>query len=208
MKNNHNEGNEPKVESQGKENNILNKTQESGHVNKNIDAAKSDKKTEIGDLNKKVETPAPHDSHPIRDYNETQEKKAHDKGIETFTTSGNWVEQSKQLKAKYPQLTDADLKFEAGKESEILSRVETRLGKKRAEVIELINKCCATAETFKVTGNWVEQSKQLKAKFPQLTDADLKFEAGKESEMLSRVETCLGKKRAEVIELIKNSHKN
>jgi hypothetical protein len=39
-----------------------------------------------------------------------------------------------------------------------------------------------TTEPFKVTGNWSEQSKHLKEKFSQLTDADLKFVEGKEEE--------------------------
>ena len=52
--------------------------------------------------------------------------------------TGDWKEQSKQLKTKYPTLTDADLKFEAGKENELLKRVETRLHKNREEVIKII----------------------------------------------------------------------
>ena len=60
-------------------------------------------------------------------------------------------------------------------------------------------------ETFKITGNWDVQSKQLKEKFSQLTDADLKFETGKENELLSRVETRLNKKRDEVINIIKKT---
>lgn len=59
--------------------------------------------------------------------------------------------------------------------------------------------------TFKITGNWNAQSKQLKEKFPQLTDADLKFESGKENELLSRLQTKLNKKREEVIDLINNA---
>jgi len=39
------------------------------------------------------------------------------------------------LKEKYSQLTDADLKFEAGKENELLGKVETKLNKKREEVL-------------------------------------------------------------------------
>jgi uncharacterized protein YjbJ (UPF0337 family) len=57
-------------------------------------------------------------------------------------------------------------------------------------------------EAFKVTGNWEDQSKQLKGKFSQLTDSDLKFEKGKENEMLNRVEKRLNKKREEVINII------
>ena len=61
------------------------------------------------------------------------------------------------------------------------------------------------SETFKITGNWDVQSKQLKEKFSQLTDADLKFETGKENELLSRVENRLNKKRDEVINIIKKT---
>lgn len=60
-----------------------------------------------------------------------------------------------------------------------------------------------TNQVFKITGNWNEQSKQLKEKFPQLTDADLKFEEGKEEELLKRIETRLNKKREEVINIIR-----
>jgi uncharacterized protein YjbJ (UPF0337 family) len=62
---------------------------------------------------------------------------------ETFKITGNWDAQSKQLKQKFSQLTDADLKFETGKENELLGRVETRLNKKREEVINIINKAQA-----------------------------------------------------------------
>lgn len=64
----------------------------------------------------------------------------HDKSSEAFTITGNWKEQAKVLKEKYSLLTDADLKFETGKENELLGRVETRLNKKRQEVINIIKK--------------------------------------------------------------------
>jgi hypothetical protein len=60
------------------------------------------------------------------------------KNVEAFAITGNWVDQSKQLKEKYAQLTDSDLQFEIGKESELLSRVESRLSKNRDEVIAII----------------------------------------------------------------------
>lgn len=59
-------------------------------------------------------------------------------------------------------------------------------------------------EAFKMTGNWDNQSKELKSKFSQLTDDDLKVESGKENEMLQRVETRLNKNRQEVINIIEN----
>ena len=60
-----------------------------------------------------------------------------------------------------------------------------------------------TTEAFKITGNWANQSKELIGKFSQLTDEDLKFETGKENELLKRVETRLNKNREEVINIIK-----
>lgn len=56
---------------------------------------------------------------------------------------------------------------------------------------------------FKITGNWDKQAQVLKQKFPQLTDQDLKFEPGKEKDLLKRVESKLHKNREEVINIIK-----
>lgn len=55
---------------------------------------------------------------------------------------------------------------------------------------------------FKITGNWEDQCSQLQTQFSQLTTADLKFEKGKENELLTRVENKLDKTREEVIQLI------
>ncbi len=60
-------------------------------------------------------------------------------------------------------------------------------------------------EAFKITGNWEDQSEQLREKFPQLTDSDLEFEAGQEEELLGRLQTRLNKKRDEVISIIRKS---
>ena len=62
------------------------------------------------------------------------------KSTESFKITGNWENQSKELKGKYSQLTDADLKLEAGKENDLLERVETRLNKNSEEVINIIRK--------------------------------------------------------------------
>jgi uncharacterized protein YjbJ (UPF0337 family) len=61
------------------------------------------------------------------------------KGTEVFKISGDWKQQAGRLKEKFPQLTDSDLKFESGKEDDLIMRVETRLHKKREEVINIIN---------------------------------------------------------------------
>lgn len=62
-----------------------------------------------------------------------------------------------------------------------------------------------TPEPFKITGDWNKLSKKLKEKFPKLTDSDLKFEAGKENQLLTRIETRLDKKRHEVITIIQKN---
>ncbi len=63
------------------------------------------------------------------------------KSKDEFKVTGNWNEQAKMLKEKYAQLTDADLKFEAGKENDLLFRIASRINKKRDEVINILKKC-------------------------------------------------------------------
>ena len=64
----------------------------------------------------------------------------HTKHAEKFGITENWDAQSKELKSKYSDLTDADLKLEKGKEDELVSRLEKRLAKKREDVIAIIKK--------------------------------------------------------------------
>ncbi|MBL0315820.1 MAG: hypothetical protein IPP69_08580 [Flavobacteriales bacterium] len=58
--------------------------------------------------------------------------------VEPFKIKGNWDSQTKSLKEKYSQLTDSDLKCDAGKEEEMIGRVSTRLNKGREEVISML----------------------------------------------------------------------
>lgn len=67
------------------------------------------------------------------------------KGTEVFKISGDWKRQADKLKEKFPRLTDSDLKFESGREEDLLERVEARLHKKREEVIDIIKKGQPTA---------------------------------------------------------------
>ncbi|HTM66390.1 MAG TPA: hypothetical protein VL093_08730 [Flavipsychrobacter sp.] len=55
---------------------------------------------------------------------------------------------------------------------------------------------------FKITSNWGNSSKELREKHPTLTEQDVKFETGKENELLGRMEKKLGKNRDEVISII------
>ncbi|AZA54667.1 hypothetical protein [Chryseobacterium sp. G0201] len=56
---------------------------------------------------------------------------------------------------------------------------------------------------FKIIGNWAVNSRLLKNKFSQLTDFDLKFDEGKEIDLLDRVGNRLRKNREEVMDLIR-----
>lgn len=62
-------------------------------------------------------------------------------------------------------------------------------------------------ETFKINGDWTAQSKELKTKYNLLTDSDLHFEAGKDTEMLGRIQNRLGKSREETIGIIRTAEK-
>lgn len=59
---------------------------------------------------------------------------------EDFKMIGSWEVQSSALKEKFPQLTTSDLKFEEGKENELLNRVQARLSKGREEVVNILRK--------------------------------------------------------------------
>ncbi len=72
----------------------------------------------------------------------------------------------------------------------------------KTKIIETTQK--KTEENFKITGDWAVQLKQLKEKYPQLTDDDLKFEPKKENDLISILQTLLVKNRQEVIDVIKH----
>lgn len=60
------------------------------------------------------------------------------RGMTTLQMKGTWNEVKGKLKQKYGQLTDDDLKFEEGKEDELLGRLQQRLGRSKDEVRKFI----------------------------------------------------------------------
>ena len=50
-----------------------------------------------------------------------------------------WVDISEKLISGFPKLRKIDMDFIKGKEEELLSRIEMRLEKSRAELLTLIN---------------------------------------------------------------------
>ena len=71
---------------------------------------------------------------------ETTKKKMTGDSVKSgsFTIQGNWEKQSKSLQEKYPKLTKEDVNFETGKEKDLFRRLESKLGKNRKEVIEIL----------------------------------------------------------------------
>ena len=56
----------------------------------------------------------------------------------TLNIKENWNELKGKLKEKYPNLTDDDLQFTAGKEDELLGRLEKKLGISKEEIAGVI----------------------------------------------------------------------
>ena len=69
-----------------------------------------------------------------------------------FEVGKNWNNQKMRLKQKFPQLTDADLRFEPGKEFEMLTKVGAKLDLKLDEVIRILNRVKEESLTDKVSG--------------------------------------------------------
>lgn len=57
---------------------------------------------------------------------------------QAFKVKGDWSIQAEKLKAKYPTLTDDDLKFETGKEADLVAKIGKRLNKSQEETNELL----------------------------------------------------------------------
>jgi len=60
--------------------------------------------------------------------------------MNTITMKGEWKEIAGKLKQQYANLTDDDVMFEAGKEEELLGRLEKKLGTTKEHIRDLIAK--------------------------------------------------------------------
>ena len=58
--------------------------------------------------------------------------------MNTTELKGSWKEQKGKLKQKFATLTDNDLLFEEGKKDEMLGRLQTKLGKTKEELHDII----------------------------------------------------------------------
>jgi len=52
----------------------------------------------------------------------------------------SWNDQVRKLKQKFGNLTDQDLNFEKGKMEEMINRLQTKVGKSRHDIYQMISK--------------------------------------------------------------------
>jgi uncharacterized protein YjbJ (UPF0337 family) len=58
--------------------------------------------------------------------------------MDTLEIKGKWNELKGKIKQAHANLTDDDLKYEEGKDDELLGRLQTKLGKGRDELVKWI----------------------------------------------------------------------
>lgn len=58
--------------------------------------------------------------------------------MNTTEIKGKWNEQKGKLKQKFAALTDNDLMYEEGKKDEMLGRLQTKLGKTKDELEQIL----------------------------------------------------------------------
>jgi uncharacterized protein YjbJ (UPF0337 family) len=59
--------------------------------------------------------------------------------VNELTFKGEWNEVKGKLKQKYGQLTDDDLRYQEGREDELLGRLQKKLGKAKDEIQQIIS---------------------------------------------------------------------
>jgi len=58
--------------------------------------------------------------------------------MDKLTFKGNWNEVKGKIKQAYANLTDDDLKYEEGKDDELLGKLQQKIGKGRDELVTWI----------------------------------------------------------------------
>ena len=59
--------------------------------------------------------------------------------MNTTQLKGDWEQQKGKLKQKFAMLTDNDLLFTKGKKEEMIRRLQTKLGKTKEELHQIIS---------------------------------------------------------------------
>lgn len=63
---------------------------------------------------------------------------------------GNWNEIKGKIKQKYADLTDDDLKYDEGKDDELVGRIQKKVGKTKEEVISWIQSLQKPGKIFSI----------------------------------------------------------
>ena len=62
-------------------------------------------------------------------------------GMNALQMKGNWNVIKGRLKQKFADLTDNDLRYEEGKEDELVGRIQQRTGKTKQEIERVLEEC-------------------------------------------------------------------
>ena len=62
--------------------------------------------------------------------------------MNTLLLKGNWNIAKGKIKQRFAQLTDNDLQYVEGKETELVGRIQKLTGKSRADIESAIEECC------------------------------------------------------------------
>jgi len=65
--------------------------------------------------------------------------------MEKLQIRGRWDDVKKKIQSNYPTITDNDLKYEFGREEELLRKLSAKTGKSEQELIAWINQLSPTA---------------------------------------------------------------
>jgi len=85
-----------------------------------------------------------------------------------LTIKGNWNALKGKLKQKYSQLADDDLLYIVGKENELVSRLEKRLGKTAEQVIDIVEEL--QIEITQIQSEQIRKANQEEANRPKMTE--------------------------------------
>jgi uncharacterized protein YjbJ (UPF0337 family) len=73
-----------------------------------------------------------------------------------------------------------------------------------SKLLDSMKKTIMNSSEFKLRGNWNELKGKMKQQYAQLTDDDLKYEEGKDDELVGRIQQKIGKTKDEVIQWIQS----
>ena len=62
--------------------------------------------------------------------------------MNTLQMKGNWNIAKGKLKQKFGNLTDDDLRYDEGKQDELIGRIQKRTGQTKEAIEKAVDECC------------------------------------------------------------------